>query len=45
MRIKATMRKREAMFATVDGDKFEGSEYATAMVVDVVEYSDDVSEL
>lgn len=27
----ATMRKREAMFATVDGGSSDGSEYATAM--------------
>lgn len=31
MKSKATMRKREAVFATVDGARSEGSEYATAM--------------
>jgi hypothetical protein len=32
MNTRATVRRNEAVFCTVDGAKFDGSEYASAML-------------
>ena len=39
IKTRATVRRNEAVFCTVDGDKFDGSEYASAMLTKVEDYS------